>query len=848
MVGKEILHYRLLKKLGQGGMGTVYLAEDTKLKRKVALKFISSNIAADSNEIERFRNEAQIAASLSHPNIAHIYAIEDSEHGTFIAMQYIDGVELNTYISNKEASLKNKEKIALKVAKGIAAAHKKKIIHRDIKAGNIMITTGGEVKVLDFGLAQLINSSKLTKSTEYSGTASYMAPELVLGKEANIQTEVWAYGVVLYKLFTGELPFDGAYEQAITYSILDEEPKPAKERTEHLPLYIEEIINMCLQKKPEKRYQSFEEILEVFKTQNQGTKPNTPPSFVNSFTPARIGGFILLGVMVIIGLSYTVSQFSASFDSGTQKLAIIPFKNVSNQASDNILLDGILETMTSKLSQIDNYKDALWVIPSSEVISNDIKSPQEAYTLFGVNLAVTGSFQDLNDRKRLTINLVDAKNLRQLKSSVIDISGNNILNLQTEMVLKLIEMLDIRPDEKIKGTLTQGITEVPAASSYYLNGQGYLYRYLQADNLENAIALFKNAITEDPNYALAYAALGEAYWRKYEMSSTVVNVDSAKFYLGRAIDINSQLLPVKQTMGLLELGTGDNDEAINIFTSILEVEPANEVAYGGLAKAYDNLGLYSQAEETYKKAISVKPDYWLSYKSLGNFYLRRGEYQKAIDPLYQVVQLTPDNFDGYSNIGVVYYYLSNWEMARKYFIQSYEIEPTESAASNLGTVNYIESNYLEAAKYYSLALEINSNNYAIWGNLASVQGLLGKKEEERANYKKAIEVAEKQLEVNPNDIPINAALGSYYSDIGDSAQAVVYLEKTLRLAPEVPEIIFRAASAYEKLGNRERAIMLMSDALQQDYPLENILNQPELSELVSDQRFQEMISNYNFTD
>jgi len=844
MIGKQILHYQVLQKLGEGGMGMVYLAEDTKLKRKVALKFISSSIISNDSEVERFRNEARIAASLSHPNIAQIYAIEDSEHGSFIAMQYVDGVELSTYIAEKNSSIKEKENIALKVARGIGAAHKKDIIHKDIKAGNIMVTAEGSVKVLDFGLAQLSTTAKETNTKDYSGTATYMAPELVLGKDADIRSEAWAYGVVLYQLFTGELPFDGAYEQAITYSILDEEPTPVKERAKDIPQYIEEIINKCLKKKPEERYQNFEDILGVFEDHAHVPKSNNQPSLTSSFTPKRIAVFILIGLTVIIGLVYAGNQVSASFESGTQKLAIIPFKNVSNEAPNSILLDGILETMTSKLSQIDNYKDALWVIPSSEVISNNIQSPQEAYKLFGVNLAVTGSFQDLNDRKRLTINLIDAKNLRQLKSSVIDISGDNILNLQTETVLKLIEMLDIQPDEKIKSTLRQGITDIPAASSYYLNGLGYLHKYLQSDNLENAIMLFKKAVAEDPNYALAYAALGESFWRRYELSGGVTYVDSARLFLDKAMDINSQLIPVKQTLGLLDLGTGDYDEAVEVFTSILEVDPGNEVAYGGLAEAYDNQGLYEQAEETYKKAISVKPDYWLSYKRLGNFYLKNGEYQKSIEPLYQVVKLTPDNFNGYSNIGVIYYYLSNWEMAKKYFTQSLEMEPTESAASNLGTVYYLDSNYSEAAKYYALALEINPNNYAIWGNLASVQGLLGKESEERANYLKAIEVAENQLEVNPSDININALLGSYYSDIGDSLQAVFYIEKTLRLAPEVPEITFRAASAYENLGNRERAITLMGKALEQDYPLENILNQPELSELVSDQQFQELISNY----
>lgn len=850
MIGKQILHYKVLQKLGEGGMGKVYLAEDNRLNRKVALKFLASGVTSNDSEVKRFRNEARIAASLSHPNIAQVYAIEDCEEGSFIAMQYIAGEDLNTFITKDDITTQQKEEIALKVAEGIGAAHKKGIIHRDIKAGNIMVTDEGQVKVLDFGLAQLTGVSKTPNTGEQIGTATYMAPELILGKDADIRSEVWAYGVVLYQLFTGKLPFDGAYDQAITYAILDEEPQAAHEINADIPSYIEQIIDKCLLKKPENRYQSFEEIISDIKEYKRGalTKTHHSPAFFNLIASNKIASFSALAILIIIAFGFISYQMSNPFEGKTRKLAIILFKNVSENTVNRVLLDGVLETMTSKLSQIDNYKDVLWVIPSSEVISNNVSTAQEAYKFFGVNLAVTGSFQDLDDIKRLTINLIDAKNLRQLKSSVIDISGDNILNLQTETVLKLIEMLDIQADDQIKGTLNQGITNDPEASSYYISGQGYLQRYLQEDYLNNAIMLFKKAIEEDPNYALAYAALGESYWRKYETVNTLTYVDSARTFLNKAMEINSELTPVKQTIGLLDLGTGNYEKAIDVFTSILESEPGNEIAYGGLAEAYDNLGMYDEAERTYKKAIDLKPGYWLSYKRLGNFYLKKGEYEKALDPLYEVVQLTPDNHDGYSNIGVIYYYMANWEMARKYFTESYEMEPTYSAASNLGTVNYIDMNYSDAAKYYSLALSINPNDYVIWGNLASLQGLLGAKEDERANYLKAIEVAEKQLEINPNNTNIISDLGSYYSDVGDSLQAVKYLERSLKLAPELPDLIFRAGSAYEKLGNRERAIELMTQALERDYPLENILIQPELSDLVDDIRFQEVINAYKTTD
>lgn len=845
MIGKKILHYEVIDKLGEGGMGSVYLAEDTKLHRKVALKFLSSRIESNAIEVERFKNEARIAASLSHPHIAQVYAIEDAEEGSFIAMQYVKGFDLKEYLNTHELSIPEKEEIARKIAMGLHAAHSNKIIHRDIKAGNIMITGEGEVKILDFGLARLENSVHLTDPGHTKGTALYMAPELIMGKEADERSDIWAFGVVLYELFAQTMPFDGVYEQAISYAILDETPTSVREINDQIPENIEAVINRCLEKQPQDRYQSVDEILKDLNTESLSYQPRETMAGAIAWDWKKLATsrYLMGGILtsVLAGFLIFMSVYGVmQNDSGTKKLAIIPFNNIGGIADNAILLDGILETMTSKLSQIDNYKDALWVIPSSEVINENIKTPQEAYTLFGVNIVVTGSIQDILGKKRLTINLVDAENLRQLKSSVLDISGDNVINLQSELIIELIEMLDIKADEQIKGTLTEGITNDPMASSYYMNGQGYMYKYNQDNNLENAISLFKNAIQQDPEYALAYAALAEAYWRKYETLNLVSYVDSAKQYADKATAINKNLNEVKQTLGLLYLGTGEFEKARDAFIAILETEPRNDIAYSRLGEAYEAMTSYTEAEESFKKAIELQPGSWIAYKALGRFYLRTGKYEQAAQQLEKVVKLTPDNPQSYSNLGVNYYFMGEYEKAKQNFLKSMSLERTESAASNLGTIYYTQMDYEQAAKYYNIALEIQPNNYKVRGNLASVLGQMGNKEEERKNYLLAIESLRNQLQVNPNDANLNINIGTYFADIGDSLQAVPYINKALNLSGESPNIYFRAGSAYEILGNRSKALELLSLAVENDYPLANIINQPELADLIEDDDFQRL--------
>ncbi|MDZ7692840.1 MAG: serine/threonine-protein kinase [Balneolaceae bacterium] len=260
-----LLHYKIHEKLGEGGMGIIYLADDTKLKRKVALKFLPTHVSVDPEERLRFKQEAQAAAALNHPNIAQVYAIEEIEQELFIVMEYVDGRELRKILDESELTLEDKERIALEIARGIQVAHDQGIIHRDIKSSNIMMDSAGRVKIMDFGLARIQGSEHITKPGTTVGTTSYMAPEQLAGMEADRQSDIWSFGVVLYELFAGKLPFEGLYEPAIMYAITEEEPVPVSALNGEIPSPIEEVIEKCLRKKREQRFNSFDEIINSLK-------------------------------------------------------------------------------------------------------------------------------------------------------------------------------------------------------------------------------------------------------------------------------------------------------------------------------------------------------------------------------------------------------------------------------------------------------------------------------------------------------------------------------------------------------------------------------------------------------
>jgi serine/threonine protein kinase len=365
MIGKQILHYKILKKLGEGGMGVVYLAEDTKLKREVAIKFLPKHIAVNADEHKRFEIEAQAAAALNHPNIAHIYAIEEADDEMFIVMEYIEGQELRNVIGkhrNAPIPIDVIINYATQIAKGLDAAHKKGIVHRDIKSANIMITSDDHVKIMDFGLAKVRGGTLVTKAGTTLGTAAYMSPEQARGDEADHRSDNWSFGVVLYEMLTGKIPFSGDYDAAVAYSILNENPKPVNKGRPEIPLQLQNIVTKALQKNPEERYQQMQGLLSDLKNMDAAStesKSTILPKVNLSQGKVKKLNFLYYGIGLVILvaiLGYFLFSPKNSIDpelSSAKKIMIVvlPFENLG-LSEDEYFADGLTEEIASKLSSL----------------------------------------------------------------------------------------------------------------------------------------------------------------------------------------------------------------------------------------------------------------------------------------------------------------------------------------------------------------------------------------------------------------------------------------------------------------------------------------------------------------
>ncbi len=857
MIGETILHYKILEKLGEGGMGVVYKAEDTKLRREVAIKFLPRQIAANEEDKKRFEIEAQAAASLNHNNIAQVYAIEESAGEMFIVMEFIDGKELKDKIKEDPIPTDEAVRIAEQIAEGLEAAHNKEIAHRDIKSQNIMVSNDGRVKIMDFGLAKVKGRTQLTNVGSTLGTIAYMSPEQARGEKTDIRTDIWAFGVVLYELLTGRQPFSSDYDQAIIYSILNEEPDPVTRNSENCPPALERIVNKCLKKNLVDRYQTMAEVLtdlELFEVDpDYGFRTKTVKIKRKSSkkSGAKKTLITLIIIAAVIGLSFLlpagwqkirdIAGWNTPPDE--QHLVILPLINIGENHSKEAFCEGLLETLTSNLTQMEKFRSSLWVVPASEVIQNKVKSASEAYKRYGVNLVVTGSVQFSDNIIKLNLNLVDAKNLRQLNSSSIDVPVKEISSIDNRAIIKLLEMLHVEMQPKLKDLLDAGKTDVPEAYEYYVQGIGNLQRYESSENVEEAIRLFTLATKIDTGYALAYAGLGEAYWRDYQITKNSEFTKRSMAAAKKGFALDSSLTAVNITLGMIYNGTGKYDLAIVHFRRALANEPSDAAAFRGLARAYQTLNKLTEAEQTYKQAIKLKPDYWAGYNDLGKFYYGQSRYNDAIKQFKEVIKYTPDNYRGYSNVGAMYYMLEQWPEALNMFEHSLKIQPSYGAYLNLGTLYYIEGDFEKAAQMDEQALKINDNDYLTWGNLAAAYHWIpGRSKDALDTYKKAISLAENNLKINPKDIEIISNLASYYADVDDTSKSMQTLNKALDLAPDYSSVLFRAASINEHFGKREKALYWIKKALKNGYSRSDIEHQPELKGLVSDNRYKKIVA------
>jgi len=720
MIGKTISHYKILEKLGEGGMGVVYKAQDIQLQRLVALKFLPPHISDHPEEKARFIHEAQSASALNHPNVTTVYGIEESPEGLFIAMEYVEGKTVKEIAEKESPSIKRILEIAIQVGEGLTAAHKKDIVHRDIKSDNIMVTQEGQVKIMDFGLAKLKGATKLTQTRSTLGTAAYMSPEQASGEEVDSRSDIFSFGVVLYELLTAQLPFKGEHQAAIVYSIINEEPQPVVRYNNKVSADLERIVSKALAKDKEERYQHIDDLLadlrrekkslEYVKTAQippEALAPKPKKKLLPFIVPASIIFVILLLFLILKPFKFEIVPERGAV-AKENSLAIMYFENLVDREDKerlgeivtNLLITGLSESQYLNVVSSQRLYDILKLLgkEGTKVIDKNVAS--QVATKAQARWMLLGSILQVEPEVILTSQLVEVESGKVLASQrITGEPGEKVFSMVDKLTVEVKKDLSLPAQAQKEETpkVADVTTHSPEAYRYYLEGLDYHYKVYT----EEAEKSYRKALEFDSTFAMAY----------YQLSRVITRASEYKKMIAKAVKYSDRVSQKEKLyiQALEAYISGNYTQAIKELQKIVERYPEEKEAFSEIGWIYYNiLRQFEEAVRYYNKAIEIDPLFKWVYNMLAYTYNSMGDFEKSIWAINKYISLAPNEANPYDTRGDLYAWNGKLDQAIESYKKALEIKPDFYASlAKLGLMYLFKREYSKADSCYK---ELCSSN------------------------------------------------------------------------------------------------------------------------------------------
>jgi tetratricopeptide (TPR) repeat protein len=857
VIGSSLGPYRILKELGAGGMGQVFLAEDTRLARKVAVKTLSGRWTGNREAQQRLLREARAAARLNHPNIAAVYDVLEVEGSGHIVMEYVEGETLAARIERAPLPLEEVQGIALQLADALSEAHARGVVHRDLKPANILLTHGGRVKVLDFGLAKtlvLLDPGGGTDSTlaietlasqvSLIGTPAYMAPEQVLQQNVDQRTDVYGFGVVLYEMLARRRPFQEPDLMRLALAILATPPMPPAAIDPAVPPALSALVMRAMAKKPEDRYGSIADLrADLSRAAAPAVVP--PPTGllpVERTEPARPARrrwlawsvlAIAAAVIAVIVGHWPTARPPSPPNGPAPVVAVLPLLNLTGDASNDYIAAGMTDVLCADLGSA-----ARITVVAPRTKGRDLRKLMRE---LGAGFVVDGGVHRSGDRLRVTASLLASGSQAPAWHREFEGRIDGVFGLERQIAEGLLDALQGTVEPAERQRIGSPITASGEAFDAYAKGLALQHRSDVPGNLDRAAEQLKRATAADPRFALAHAALGQVYWERFTLTKETSWTALARDATTEALRLDPEQPAVRKTLAKIYQGTGRREEALDELRRVLARKPNDDEAHRQLGELFAEQNRTEEAIAELRRAIDLSPSA-PNYRALGRVGYVLGRYPEAISACRRVIELQPDSAWGFQILGTTYHAQGDLAHAVENYEQANRVEPTGPAWSGIGTIRYDQGRYTDAAEAYRQALKIIPNNPIYFRNLGDTYRKLGQEAEARQAYGRVVALSGEILKVNPKDARTLSRLAVCEAKLGRAKDAARHSAEAVALSPSDNDVLYRKAVVASLGGRSGEAIAALRSALnlgysaaraRQDEDFQNLQNLPEFKNLIA---------------